>query len=189
SEVFQLGLEGMGMAKDAFVKKLKEYRLPTANQTSGKGKDGKARILVMGNVVDRPDLFNLIENGGADVVAADLCTAMRHFDYLVEEDAEEPYLALARGYLNRPGCARMTGVEERLADMMKLAKDYAVDGVVYTSVKFCDQHLSDAPYFAEKLKEAGIPILFLENDYTWSTIGQLKTRVEAFIEMLDAGRR
>ncbi|MBM3175642.1 MAG: 2-hydroxyacyl-CoA dehydratase, partial [Chloroflexi bacterium] len=72
SEVFQLGLEGMGMAKDAFVKKLKEYRLPTANQTSGKGKDGKARILVMGNVVDRPDLFNLIENGGADVVAADL---------------------------------------------------------------------------------------------------------------------
>jgi benzoyl-CoA reductase/2-hydroxyglutaryl-CoA dehydratase subunit BcrC/BadD/HgdB len=114
---------------------------------------------------------------------------MRHFDYLVEEDTKEPYLALARGYLNRPGCSRMAGLEERLAETMKLAKDYAVDGAVYTSVKFCDQHLSDAPYFAEKLKEAGIPMLFLENDYTWSTIGQLKTRVEAFIEMLDAGRR
>jgi len=189
SEVFQLGLDGMRMGKDAFVKKLKEYRPPSGNQVPGKGQNGKARILVTGNVVDRPDLFQLIENGGADVVAADLCTAMRHFNFLVDEDEGDPYLALARSYLNRPGCARMTNLEERLADAMKLAKDYAVDGVVYTSVKFCDQHLSDAPYFAEKLKEAGIPMLFLENDYTWSAVGQLKTRVEAFIEMLDAGRR
>jgi len=131
----------------------------------------------------------MVEAAGAEVPVADLCTAMRHFNFLVDEDEGDPYMALARGYLNKPRCPRITGLEERFAQMMELAGGYKVDGVIYTSVKFCDQHLADAPYFLDKLKEKKVPALFLENDYVWRTTGQLKTRVEAFVEMLDAGRR
>jgi benzoyl-CoA reductase/2-hydroxyglutaryl-CoA dehydratase subunit BcrC/BadD/HgdB len=189
SQIFQLGLEGMAMAKKDFIGRLEEYGKKGGSQTIGKGGDGNARVLITGNVVDRPDLFNMVEAAGAEVPVADLCTATRHFNFLVDEDEADPYVALARGYLNKPRCPRIAGLEERFAQMMELVDGYKVDGVIYTSVKFCDQHLADAPYFLDKLKEKKMPALFLENDYVWRTTGQLKTRVGAFVEMLDAGRR
>ncbi len=189
SEVFQLGLEGMKTDKETFIAKLKKYYSQAKSLVKQPGKERKARVLISGNVVDRPELFNLIETTGADVAAIDLCTAMRHFDHLVEENSADPYLALAQRYLSKLRCARITGLAEHFTELKELVKTYAVDGVVYTSVKFCDQHLADAPYFTEKLRDEGVPVLFLENDYTWGNIGQLRTRVEAFIEMLDSGRR
>jgi benzoyl-CoA reductase/2-hydroxyglutaryl-CoA dehydratase subunit BcrC/BadD/HgdB len=189
SQVFQLGLEGMKTEKESFIAKLKKYYGKAKSQIKQRGEKSKVRVLISGNVVDRPELFYLIEAAGAEVAAADLCTAMRYFDHLVEENSDDPYLALAQRYLGKLRCARMTGLAEHLVELKELIKTYAVDGVVYTSVKFCDQHLADAPYFAEKVRDEGVPVLFLENDYTWGNIGQLKTRVEAFIEMLDSGRR
>ena len=189
SEVFQLGLEGMRTDKESFIAKLKKYYSQAKSLIKQPDKERKVRVLIGGNVVDRPELFNLIEAAGADVAAADLCTAMRHFDHLVEENTNDPYLALAQRYLGKLRCARITGLGEHFAELKKLVKTYAVDGVVYTSVKFCDQHLADAPYFMEKLKDDGMPVLFLENDYTWGNIGQLRTRVEAFVEMLETRRR
>ena len=189
SEVFQLGLEGMHTDKKSFVAKLKKYYSDAKSLTKSHSKASKARLLVSGNVVDRPDLFNIIEAAGADVAAADLCTALRYFKHQVDEDSGDPYMALACRYLGKLRCARMTGLNERLAEVKELVKIYAIDGVVYTSVKFCDQHLYDAPYFVEKLKDEGLSVLFLENDYTWENIGQLRLRVEAFVEMLDSRRK
>lgn len=188
SDVFQLGLEGIQTDKKSFIAKLKRCHSDARILMEPHQKEGKARVLISGNVMDRPALFYLIEAAGADVVAADLCTAMRYFEHPVDEGSDDPYLALARRYLSKLRCARMTGLNERLAEVKELIKDYTVDGIVYTSVKFCDQHLYDVPYFMEKLQEEGIPALFLENDYTWGNIGQLKTRVEAFVEILDSRR-
>ena len=189
SEVFQLGLEGMGMAKEAFIARLEEYHMKAKSRVTQRGSRSKARVLISGNVVDRSELFHLIEAAGADVAAADLCTALRYFDHPVEENSDDPYLALAQRYLGKLCCARMTGLAEHLAEVKELVKAYSANGVVYTSVKFCDQHLTDAPYLIEKLKDSGMPVLFLENDYAWGNISQLKTRVEAFVEMLENKRR
>jgi len=189
SEVFQLGLEGMQADKESFMAKLKRYYRDAKSLTGPRGKEGKARVFVTGNVVDRPDLFQIIEAAGADVVAADVCTALRYFEQPVDEDSDDLYLALAHRYLGKPRCPRMTGLNERLAEVKKLVKTYAADGVIYISLKFCDQHLADAPYFMEKLKDEDMAVLFLENDYAWGNTGQLRTRVEAFIEMLDNRRR
>jgi benzoyl-CoA reductase/2-hydroxyglutaryl-CoA dehydratase subunit BcrC/BadD/HgdB len=189
SEVFQLGLEGMQADKKSFIAKLKKYYSDAKSVTGPHGKEGKARVLITGNVVDRPDLFHIIEAAGADVVAADVCTALRYFEHPVDEDSDDLYLALAHRYLGKSRCPRVTGLNERLAEVKELVKTYAVDGVIYTSVKFCDQHLADAPYFMAKLGNEGMAVLFLENDYTWGDTGQLRTRVEAFIEMLDNRRR
>jgi benzoyl-CoA reductase/2-hydroxyglutaryl-CoA dehydratase subunit BcrC/BadD/HgdB len=189
SEVFRLGLEEMQADKKPFIARSKKYYSDAKSATGSHGKAGKTRILITGNVIDRTDLFHIIEAAGADVVAADVCTALRYFEHPIDEDTDDLYLALAHRYLGKPRCPRITGLNERLAEVKELVKTYAADGVVYTSVKFCDQHLADAPYFVEKLKDEGVAVLFLENDYTWGNTGQLRTRVEAFIEMLDNRRR
>ena len=88
----------------------------------------------------------------------------------------------------RPSCPRMEGLEERCANLEKLAAEAEVDGIVYSCVKFCDNLVYDIPTMSSRFRSAGIPFLFLENDYTWSGSGQMKTRLQAFTE-LQPGRR
>jgi benzoyl-CoA reductase subunit C len=148
----------------------------------------KLRIMISGNVMDRPDLFQIIEDAGADVPAADLCTGLRHYDRIVDENNSDPYLALAQAYLGKPHCARTAKPADRVEEIKENVGKYAIDGVIVTSLKFCDLHLYDAPFIMKSLAEAGIPALFLENDYTFSSKGQSRVRVEAFLEMLEGER-
>jgi benzoyl-CoA reductase/2-hydroxyglutaryl-CoA dehydratase subunit BcrC/BadD/HgdB len=142
------------------------------------------RIVLSGNVINRPDLLTLIEDRGAQVVALDTCFGVRHYDLLVEEDTGDPMLALATRYLLRSPCPRMHGLEQRFQYVKELVESSGAAGVIYSTVKFCDSHLYDLPLLEEDLRQAGIPFLWLENDYEWTGLGQLRTRVEAFLEML-----
>lgn len=142
------------------------------------------RIVLSGNVINRPDLLTLIEDSGAHVVALDTCFGVRHYDLLVEEHTGDPMLALATRYLLRSPCPRMHGLERRFEYLKGLVESSGAAGVIYSTVKFCDSHLYDLPLLEVNLRQAGIPFLWLENDYEWTGSGQLRTRVEAFLEML-----
>ena len=184
SELFEAGLSAIGEDRKIALEKINNVYKRAKAIESTKGKAKKVRILISGNVMDRPDLFNIVEEAGADVPAADLCTASRYFDRRVEEGGD-PYLALARAYLGAPHCSRTATPGERLAETREIVKAYSIDGVILTSLKFCDCHLHDIPYISKNLTAEGTPVLFLENDYTFSNRSQLKTRVEAFIEILN----
>ena len=149
---------------------------------------GGPRLLLCGGVADGPVMELLIEESGGDVVADDLCSASRHFDGLVDESLE-PLRGLARRYLQRAPCARMAGAGERVRRLLELASGAEVDGVVYHSLKFCDLVQSDLPRVRAALEEVGIPLLHVDRDYSAAESGQLKTRVEAFVEMLGDGNR
>ena len=159
----------------------------TQQDKAYKGEKKRPRILISGNVMDRPDLFHMLESAGADLPIADLCTAFRHFARDVDEGNNDPYLALAQAYLGEPQCSRTAGPAQRISQIKKLIDTYRIDGVLLTSVKFCDFQLYDAPYLVKNLQEAGTPAMFLENDYTFSSADQMKVRVEAFVEMLETG--
>jgi len=159
--------------------------LESGGEQNGVSSD-RPRVLLSGCVVDAPGLVSMIEDSGAEVVAEDHCSALRHFDSDVE-DSPEPVRALARRYLRRAGCARMTGAAVRITRLLKLINDYRVKGVIFHTLKFCDLVQSDFPHARERLLEAGIPLLHVERDYTASSSGQLRTRLEAFVEMLTAG--
>jgi len=58
--------------------------------------------------------------------------------------------------------------------------------VVLTALKFCDQQLYDIPYLLKKLNDDGVPVLFVENDYVFKDKDRIRTRVEAFVEMLES---
>lgn len=142
------------------------------------------RLAISANVINRPDLLTLIENSGAHVVALDTCFGTRHYDLLVEEATGDPMTALAERYLLRSPCPRMHGLEQRFRYVKELVQTSGAAGLIYSTVKFCDSHLYDLPLLEEDFRRAGIPFLWLENDYEWSGLGQLRTRVQAFLEML-----
>lgn len=178
--VFNLCLEGMNKPATEFVKKLKAV---ISESREEKVSDRECRIVLTGNVLHRPDLIALVEDLGARVVVLDTCIGERHYDTLVENNSADPMLALAERYLKKASCARMEGIEERLQRLKQSASGGGADGVIYSAVKFCDTYLYDAPLMQEGFRQAGIPFLFLENDYEWTGLEQVKTRVEAFLAM------
>lgn len=81
-------------------------------------------------------------------------------------------------------CACFTPNDARIDDIVRLAKEYKVDGVIDTNLKFCCLYDTESYHVEEALKKEGIPLLKIETDYTDEDAEQLRTRIEAFVEML-----
>lgn len=160
---------------------LKEY-LEELDGLDGSGTDGP-RIMLMGSLMGSPELIYLIEKLGARVVCEDLCVGMQYFSSLVDEDSNEPLDALANRYLTIP-TARMVDTESRWNYLLRMAEDFRVDGVVYFTLKFDDIYLFEYPHIRNKFQKTGHPVLFIEAENFWTSLGQIETRVQAFIEML-----
>lgn len=147
----------------------------------------RARILITGGFIDQTELVRLIEGLGACVVCEELCTGIRYFEDLVDEQSE-PLSALARRYLKRPPCARMLDADKRFDYLWRLVEEYRADGIIYYTLKFCDTNLFEFPYLRERLRQRQMPLLFLDSDAGAGYLGQMRTRVEAFLESLNMRR-
>jgi benzoyl-CoA reductase/2-hydroxyglutaryl-CoA dehydratase subunit BcrC/BadD/HgdB len=141
------------------------------------------RLLITGSVLENPRIIDLVEECGARVVGDDLCTGTRRF-WDVVDHAGEPLTALARHYLGRTPCPRMKDARRRFDHVLAMIDEFGVDGVIFYTLKFCDPYLYDVPLLKAQLAERGIPGLQLEGDFTPGTLGRVRTRIEAFIEML-----
>lgn len=146
----------------------------------------KIRLLMSGGIVADGDrrLLELIEEEiGARVVAEDHCTGLKNVYHTISEDGD-PYQALADGYLDQAPCARMKPLQDRVDFSGKLAEEYNVDGILYVYLKFCPCYGQTKHEFFRHFQKLGIPVLEIPVDYSKSDQGQLKTRIEAFIEVL-----
>lgn len=150
---------------------------------------GTKRIMLTGTPLAIPNwkLHNIVETSGAAVVCEEMCTGTRYFEKLVDESGttlEEQYQALANRYMNI-NCACFTPNSGRIDDILRLAKEYKADGIIDVNLKFCNLYDTEGYFVERAMKEAGIPVLGIETDYTDSDAQQLRTRVSAFIEMLN----
>ncbi len=144
------------------------------------------RILVTGSMLDSPALLKMIDEEGGVVVGEDLCSTVRTFRNPVEERPDLPPLeALYRYGNSRPWCACMHPTEARLKYLIGLARELDAEAVVYFNLKYCHPFLYEAPLYAKALEEAGFPTHVLEVGHDMSGHGQLRTRLQAFMEMLD----
>jgi benzoyl-CoA reductase/2-hydroxyglutaryl-CoA dehydratase subunit BcrC/BadD/HgdB len=142
--------------------------------------------MVVGNANDNTDILALIESLDATVVIDDEYFGSRYFwgSRLPTGPNGDPIEFLAAYYLGKPPCSTKDfGEHRRLEHILRLAKDYRVEGVVFLYQKFCHPYLYDHPYVEKSLKEAGIPSVLLELDTTLPR-GQITTRLEAFLETL-----
>lgn len=165
---------------DALVDKIeKEY-------SEGIMQEAKPRILVTGCPVGgaTEKVIKAIEDNGGIVVTYENCTGAKSIDKLVDEDNPDVYDALARRYLDI-GCSVMTPNPNRLELMGRLIDEYQVDGVVEVLLQACHTYSVESKGIRDFVNEKkGIPYISVETDYSQADIGQLNTRIAAFIEML-----
>jgi bzd-type benzoyl-CoA reductase N subunit len=145
------------------------------------------RLILVGPVLDDSTVLDIMDDLGACVVGDDLCTGSRYFDQPVAETEDgDPIGALADRYLNRCPCpAKHSSNFQRGERLLDLVEERRADGLVFTLQKFCDPHAFDYAIVKETLDAAGMPHLLLELEHT-PAVGQLRTRLEAFLEMLKA---
>ena len=149
---------------------------------------GTKRILITGTPMAIPNwkLHHIVETSGAAVVCEEMCTGTRYFENLVEEGLptlDEQFMALSRRYMKN-NCACFTPTPGRVEDILRLAREYHVDGVIDVNLKFCCLYDTEGYSVERALREAGIPVLGIETDYDDGDSEQLRTRIGAFVEML-----
>ena len=150
---------------------------------------GTKRILVTGTPLAVPNwkLHNIIETSGAMVVCEEMCTGTRYFENLVDESQttlDGQFMALSQRYM-KTNCACFTPNTGRIDDILRMVKEYRADGVIDCSLKFCCLYDTEKRGVSSALKAAGVPVLNLETDYTDTDAEQLRTRIGAFVEMLN----
>jgi benzoyl-CoA reductase subunit C len=146
------------------------------------------RLLVTGSIIDHPALLRMIEEEGAVVVADDLCTTSRYFWHdvgLRRDDGRAPLEAIADFFDRRPLCACLHPTEARQEHLFGLIERFRVDGVVDLTLKYCHPFLYEAAILQKELGARSIPLTVLEVGHDHSGHGQLRTRIQAFIEMLE----
>ncbi|HPF70925.1 MAG TPA: 2-hydroxyacyl-CoA dehydratase family protein, partial [Candidatus Krumholzibacteria bacterium] len=154
----------------------------------GAARKGAPRILVSGCPMAVPNwkLPSIIEGAGAVVVGEESCVGERGLRNLVAEDGatvDALLDALVDRYL-KVDCAIFTPNQDRLGHIRQMAADYRADGVIHYGLNFCQPYQMEAIPVARALEAEGVPTLRIDTDYSMEDVEQLKTRVEAFLEML-----
>ena len=146
------------------------------------------RIIVGGSPMAMPNwkVPGIIENTGAVIVGEESCVGTRTFQNLLDtsfETLEEGYTILAERHM-KMDCACFTPNDERPANIMELSKSLHADGYVHYALQFCTPFMMEAFKVKRATEENDLSFLKIETDYSQEDVGQLKTRIEAFVEML-----
>jgi len=156
-----------------------------------------ARLLVWGSIIDDIALIEMIEGLEANVVMDDTCVGSRAYwsDVKLTED---PLDGLAYRYLVELKCPRtfreaifgetkkdyMADLENRFSYLGDYAKEWNVNGVILQSVRYCDIHGYEVPGLKDYLDNTGLPNIYIEHDYSQAALAPLRTRVQAFLEVI-----
>jgi benzoyl-CoA reductase/2-hydroxyglutaryl-CoA dehydratase subunit BcrC/BadD/HgdB len=149
---------------------------------------GTPRVLISGcpQAVPNWKLPFIVETSGAVIVGEESCVGERGTRNLTDDSGrtvEEMLEAVVDRYL-QVDCAIFTPNPQRLAHIEEMAAAYRADGVIFYGLQFCQPYLMESIPVEQALEDKGIPCLRIETDYSMEDAGQLKTRIEAFIEQL-----
>jgi bzd-type benzoyl-CoA reductase N subunit len=165
------------------------HQLLAELSASGRAYPSRARLMVAGSVMNNPEFIQSIEELGGLVVTDELCTSTRYWSDPVVLKGQSPLEAISRRYLNNFPCARMVPSDERFDRILQLAREYQVDGVISQIIRYCVPYAHDLPLITKKLEQINIPTLALDVEYGTSGSGQIRTRVQAFLEMLETRKK
>jgi benzoyl-CoA reductase subunit C len=152
-----------------------------------------ARVMIIGDQIDDIALIEIIEKAGARMVMDDISIGSKIYWPDIEKN-QNPIDDIAERYLKKvkiPTTYRDTGgtyqdkLETRFGHVRQFIKDFKIDGVILFIYKYCDPYGFEVPAIKNYIESLGTPVLYLEEDYSTSTLGRLKTRIEAFLEMID----
>jgi benzoyl-CoA reductase/2-hydroxyglutaryl-CoA dehydratase subunit BcrC/BadD/HgdB len=150
---------------------------------------GAPRILLSGCPMAVPNwkLPAIIENAGGVIVGEESCVGERGIRNLVDDNGDDDVDTLMEAIVGRYfkiDCAIFTPNPERLEHVMDMVARYHADGVIHYALQFCSPYMVESYRVEQELSSRGIPALRIETDYSQEDAGQLRTRVEAFLEMI-----
>jgi len=167
--------------KDLLVEPLKKLKVALEKR---EGIDANARIMVMGSILDNPAYIELIESQGCIVVADRFCYGSLPGMEMIPEEGDA-FTNLALFYLESNECPRMMEKMEFRAERAEnYFEEYKADGIIFETLKFCDVWGYEKLKTLKILEDKGIPCVRIEREYALSGEGQMKTRVQAFIESI-----
>jgi len=157
-----------------------------ADLKNAKGNNNyRARVIITGGELDNPEYIAGIEQQGALSVAEIVCFGQRSFGELIESGAGDPLERIARHKFFQVPCARMVECfDDQVARLKDTVGEFNADGIIFQRMKFCDPWAGDGHNLYWRMKEEGIPFLGLEREYQVPASGQVKTRVQAFLEQM-----
>jgi len=155
--------------------------------------DGKAaRIMLVGDQIDDVAITNAIEGADAYLVMDDLSTGSKM--YWGDVDATlDPIQGISERYLKKlkfpttfvsDGNNYAENLEARFGHMRQYIKDFKVNGAILFIYKYCDPYGFEVPAMKSFIESVGTPVLYIEDEYSTSSLGRVKTRIEAFLEMI-----
>ena len=153
----------------------------------------RARVVLVGSEVDDLDFIKLVEDSGAYVCADRFCYgSLPGRDPIALSDDEDALTQVCRAYMRRGQCPRYMDtpkMQGRRAYVARLAEEYGADGVIYEQMKFCDPWAYEKMLGAHILREEfGYPVLAVDRPYAIASSGQMRTRVQAFVESIEIKR-
>jgi benzoyl-CoA reductase/2-hydroxyglutaryl-CoA dehydratase subunit BcrC/BadD/HgdB len=146
----------------------------------------RLRIMIAGGIMADGDrrVMDLLEKDiGVNVVVEDHCTGLSSF-YYDRPETDDPCRDLANAYLDQSPCSRQSPITRRIDFSGMLAREYKVDAVIYYFLKFCPSFSQTKSMFIKRYQQLQLPTLELDTDFSHGDTGQIKTRLEAFVEVL-----
>jgi benzoyl-CoA reductase/2-hydroxyglutaryl-CoA dehydratase subunit BcrC/BadD/HgdB len=166
--------------------KLNDELQERVKQGIGVTQKGSPRILISGSPMAIPNwkLHTIIEGGGGVVIGEESCVGERNHRELLDENfssVEEALEKLASRYISID-CACFTPNNERIENIRSLVASLRADGVIHYSLQFCTPYMIEAHKVEKSMMD--ISFMRMETDYSMEDMGQMNSRIEAFIEMI-----
>ncbi len=184
AEALAVVVASTAMPREQFNQMLKEL-LEELSEAEGIS-DYRARLMVIGSILDDPAYIKIIEDVGGLVVTDSTCFGTRIFWTGVDEGESDPITALARYYIqDKPACPRMFDTQPKRSKYVSdMIKEFKVDGVIGERMIFCDLWTGELFMLNKDMKSTGIPFLQLDREYITAGAGQVRTRAQAFLESI-----
>lgn len=176
--------------KDLLIGRLEETLKELETRKPDEKNSCRIRVVLVGSEVDDVDLVRLIEECGAYVCADRFCYgSFPGRDRIELKDEEDALTQICRQFMYRGQCARYMNqdkIQERRSYIDRLAKEYHADGIIYQQMKFCDPWAYERMVGTHVLREDyHYPVLSVDRPYAVGNSGQLRTRVQAFVESVE----
>ena len=148
------------------------------------------RVMLTGSTLALGDsnVVDLLEEAGASIVIEEFCEGLRNYWQTVDADGDLMQ-TLANSYFagRVPGAFFRGAAKERFDFLLKLAKDFKVNGVIWYSLMYRDSYDIEGYIFHKVLKKLNIPMLRLSSDYDVAETSTFRTRIETFVDTIKKG--
>jgi bzd-type benzoyl-CoA reductase N subunit len=192
SEMMKVIVAAMSLPVEESTALIESVTNEVKQRKAGEADGTRVRIMLVGDQIDDAAICDAIEATGARLVMDDLSMGSKMYWEDVDL-TQDPIQGIAERYLKKlklpttfvdAGDSYQAGLDARFGHMVRHIKEFKVDGVILFVYKYCDPYGFEVPAIKSYIESAGTPVLYLEDEYSLSSLGRVKTRIEAFLEMI-----